>query len=129
MWRARADLPATSLAPVVSRRLVEQLLLAWDQPHLDRLAEDARLVVSELVTNAVVHAGDSGGALQLDVRADQNGCLYIAVIDASSAAPVVRELTGDGEDGRGLHIVQQLGARWGVEPDGEGGKRVWIELR
>jgi hypothetical protein len=76
----------------------------------------------------VVHAG-AGGVLQLLIRADQGGGLYIAVCDGSSRAPVMRELTGDAEGGRGLQIVQRLSARWGVETDDAGGKRVWVELR
>ncbi|MEQ7129525.1 hypothetical protein ABN034_34065, partial [Actinopolymorpha sp. B11F2] len=64
-WWAQADLPPTEHAPRAARRILEELLHVWDQPHLDALAEDARLVISELVTNAVLHGGDNPNALHL----------------------------------------------------------------
>jgi anti-sigma regulatory factor (Ser/Thr protein kinase) len=128
VWWAHADLPPTAVAPKVARRLVAELLLAWDQPHLDTLADDALLVVSELVTNAVVHAGADSGVLHLDIRTDQNGSLHVGVSDGSSIPPFVKEPTGDAEGGHGLPIVTQLSARWGVESTDTGGKRVWVEL-
>ncbi|MEQ7129469.1 ATP-binding protein, partial [Actinopolymorpha sp. B11F2] len=93
-----------------------ELLHVWDQPHLDALAEDARLVISELVTNAVLHGGDNPNAL------------HLAITDGSLNPPVVQELTSHAEHGRGLAIIEQLTTRWGIEPDGTGGKRVWVEL-
>jgi anti-sigma regulatory factor (Ser/Thr protein kinase) len=126
-WWAQADLPPTRLAPRVARRLLADLLLAWSQPHLDGLADDATVVVSELVTNAVLHAGGDG-ALRLEISADQNGTLRIAISDGSSLEPTMQELTDDAEGGRGLQIVQRLSARWGVEDGPSGGKRIWVEL-
>jgi two-component sensor histidine kinase len=99
----------------------------WGQPHLDALVEDARIVVTELVTNAVVHAGGDD-AVDLRIRAEQDGSLYLAVSDGAAVAPMMGELTDDAEGGRGLQIVQQLCTQWGVEADDSGGKRVWVEL-
>lgn len=126
-WWAQADLPPTGFAPRVARRLVADLLLAWGQPHLDGLVDDATVVVSELVTNAVLHAGEEG-RMRLEISADQNGTLRIAVSDGSSLEPTMQELSDDAESGRGLQIVQQLGASWGVEDGTSGGKRIWVEL-
>ena len=107
----------------MSRHLVLELLRAWDVPH-DR--EDAALLLTELVSNVVDHAGgDADLTLELGASDDW---LRIAVVDGSSDRPVVRELTLDGPRGRGMQIVQAIADRWGAE-DHRGGKRVWFELR
>jgi anti-sigma regulatory factor (Ser/Thr protein kinase) len=120
-----ADLPATTLAPSAARRMLEQLLVASGQSHL---ADDARLVISELVTNAIRHASNST-TLHLALHVDGDGTLRAAITDSSALAPMVRELAIEDEAGRGMQIVQQLTTRWGVEQDRSGGKQVWVELR
>jgi hypothetical protein len=90
----------------------------------ERVVDDALLLVSELVTNGLLHARTE---IELHVRAHRNS-VFIAVRDNS---PRPLELKGgDPLDpgGRGLHIVAALADRWGVhnEPDG---KIVWCELR
>ena len=121
-WRAQAEIPATVLAPRAARHTVAALLPGW---QLEPLVDDALLVVSELVTNAVRHApGQAGLELELVAHADR---LRITVTDGSAIRPVVAHLQHTRPSGRGLHIVQALAARWGVDhlPDG---KRVWAEL-
>jgi anti-sigma regulatory factor (Ser/Thr protein kinase) len=127
-WCADVDLPRSELAASVARQLVETLLLAWSNPDLADMVEDARVVVSELVTNSVVHAGN-GCVLRLHVLAYDHASLHLAVSDESPQAPVVRQPTSEAEDGRGLQIIQRLSARWGADIDPAGGKRVWAELR
>lgn len=91
------------------------------------LRRTASLLVSELVTNAIVH-GRSGATVDASLGAD--GVLRVAVAD-DSAAPlpaVDRHPQATAEGGRGLLIVSLLATRWGVAPTRGGGKAVWFEL-
>jgi anti-sigma regulatory factor (Ser/Thr protein kinase) len=124
VWRLKVDLPAKEQAASTARRLLQQVLNSWGRAQL---LEDAGIVASELVTNAVQHAAD-GGELRLDVQVDESGCLNIAVNDGSERLPTLQEPSFDAEAGRGLLIVEQLSTRWGVEPRPGEGKRVWAEL-
>lgn len=121
-WSASVDLPFNARAAAAAREVLRGLLLAWGH---DRHTDDAAIVVSELVTNAVQHAGERGQLrLVLGVTGE---VLRLELADGSSVRPLARELTDSDERGRGMHIVDQLTARWGVEEHGTG-KRVWVEL-
>lgn len=117
---ARALLPADDRAPVAARRLASTLLLAWG--HVDQV-EMVELIIGELVTNAVVHAGDFGD-LELELDADSD-CIRLSVADGSTESPVLRNTIGDG--GLGLRLVETVAAQWGVD-EYVLGKRVWVEL-
>jgi anti-sigma regulatory factor (Ser/Thr protein kinase) len=85
--------------------------------------EDAVLVVSEVVTNAVEH-----GAGRVRVRLLRRcESVRIEVQDDSPSPPVLLALGRTAERGRGLHIVTRLAARWGSRRSGSG-KVVWAEL-
>ncbi|RMI29559.1 ATP-binding protein [Streptomyces triticirhizae] len=93
------------------------------------------LLVSELVTNAVVHTGRPA-VLRLAVRRPEasraeRGCagvpVRLEVVDGSGVAPMPRQATRCDTGGRGLELVEVLAARWGWQREGEG-KRVWCEL-
>jgi len=117
---ARFDVPLGLYAPRMARRAVGAVLTGWgftDQGWLD----DAAIVVSELVTNAVNHGG---GGVELGVQAHGDR-VTISAADGSSVLPRRRE--PDDAGGRGLALIEALSVRWGVE-DHHGGKRVWIEL-
>jgi anti-sigma regulatory factor (Ser/Thr protein kinase) len=119
---ASVDLPPTVRSVPVARRLVLDLLWAWDAPH-DR--DDAALLVTELVTNVVDHVeGEASLTLELELSDDW---LRIAVADGSAVRPVIRELDHEYPRGRGLRLVQAIADRWGSE-EHRGGKRVWLEL-
>ncbi|MGW6785902.1 SpoIIE family protein phosphatase [Streptomyces sp. NPDC054987] len=101
-----------------ARHLVLAQLTAWD---LDELSFSTELIVSELVTNAIRHAG---GPVRLRlIRADTLTC---EVSDSSNTQPRMRRARSSEEGGRGLYIVAQLSHRWGSRYT-MGGKTVWSE--
>jgi len=93
----------------------------------DRFANAAMLCTSELVTNAIVHAGDGCG-LQVCFDPPGGGVLRVEVSDDSQEQPHVVP-PGDvwRVGGRGLQIVDQTSTRWGTQ-DMATGKVVWFEL-
>lgn len=95
------------------------------------LAETLILLVSELVTNAVVHTGRPA-VLRLCLPGPAAGTgttatVRVEVADTSSRAPVPRCADGDATGGRGLALVDCLADRWGWSPEGAG-KSIWCEL-
>jgi anti-sigma regulatory factor (Ser/Thr protein kinase) len=104
-----------------ARQFVGDTLHSWG---LDHLAADGAIVVSELATNAVLHArSDFTVSLSSDGRT-----VRLSVRDASPELPVVCDPSPTSISGRGLVLVAALGATWGVEVVDEG-KHVWVELR
>jgi anti-sigma regulatory factor (Ser/Thr protein kinase) len=84
----------------------------------------AQLVASELVTNAVVHAGT---AIDLTLRL-LGSTLHIAVRDGGTGRPHVADVDESAESGRGLMLVDALASSWGTFfPDA--GKVVWATVR
>jgi anti-sigma regulatory factor (Ser/Thr protein kinase) len=90
--------------------------------------DDAEIVASELVTNAIQHAstGEPGAKIGLTLIHVWEG-IGIVVTDTSCIPPVRRETTGGGEHGRGLHVVEALSVRWGWNHE-PGGKAVYAIL-
>ncbi|MFJ9945207.1 ATP-binding protein [Streptomyces erythrochromogenes] len=87
-------------------------------------SEDALLVVSELLTNASLHAD---GRLELVLSAGETA-LRIEVHDRTTTLPVRRPAPRPGvPGGRGLHIVERLTDHWGAQAYGTG-KAVWAEI-
>ncbi|MGN6871082.1 MAG: MEDS domain-containing protein [Solirubrobacteraceae bacterium] len=119
---ARARFRAAPDAPFAARRFVAGLL--GRQPYGDRVdRDDAQLVISELSTNAVIHAGTP---FSVAVRSD-GSAVRISVQDSSSMQPVMREDNPAALAGRGLRLIAMVSRAWGVEY-GPDGKTVWAEL-
>ena len=88
------------------------------------VCQTAALLVSELVTNAVIH-GRTTATVEVHRPADT---LRVTVRDDNPALPGVGDSPDfDAENGRGLLIVSKLATHWGIEA-GDGGKAVWFEL-
>ncbi|MET7679866.1 ATP-binding SpoIIE family protein phosphatase [Streptomyces sp. NPDC005423] len=131
-----AALPGSPLAPGTARALVRAALREWSELGLpgtelltDRQSDDALVVVSELVTNAVVHAGtDVELACTL---AEETGALLVEVCDhhpsRSPREPGVEPAHGTTEFGRGLRLVSTLADTWGITYR-TGAKTVWARL-
>lgn len=108
-------------SPRVARRAVVTLLRRLDAG--DELVHTAALLVSEVVTNAVVHAGT---AVQLGCEAGRFG-VRVEVADESPLPPIVGEQTDDASTGRGLVLVDALAREHGVRL-APAGKVVWFVL-
>jgi anti-sigma regulatory factor (Ser/Thr protein kinase) len=103
-------------APGRARALLRQHADGLDRDRLDT----AVLLISELVTNAVLH-GTGEIRMMIDLG---NGGARFAVSDEGHGTPVVRPEPGP-DGGWGLRLVGQLSRRWGVR---EGRTQVWFEL-
>ncbi|MEU3981216.1 ATP-binding SpoIIE family protein phosphatase [Streptomyces sp. NPDC026672] len=127
-----ATLPGSPLAPGAARALLRSALTEWTRGGLlagERLAEDALLVLSELVTNAVVHAGTDVGIV---CSADPaTGTLTVEVTDHHPSRAPRDDPAGPPreapESGRGLQLVANLSESWGVGYR-TGAKTVWARL-
>ena len=89
---------------------------------LGEYADDAEIITSELVTNAVQHACDDG-TTTIGValtRAGSPAAVTIIVSDSSPDGPVLRDTPPGSEQGRGLQIVEALSAHWGWRQEGSG---------
>ncbi|MFH8471104.1 ATP-binding protein [Streptomyces sp. NPDC018000] len=94
------------------------------------LAETLILLISELVTNAVVHTGCPAVLRMLfgsTGAAGAAGTVRVEVADSSCRPPQQRHAAGEDTGGRGLELVDGLADRWGWQPEGAG-KRIWCEV-
>lgn len=121
MVRRRQTLSADPASPGAARRFATDILNEAGQPELSDLVA---LLLSELVTNAVLHAGSD---VELEVALLQ-GRVRIEVADASPVMPAPREHQDDAMTGRGLEMVAMLASDWGVDPIPGDGKVVWFEI-
>lgn len=105
-----------------ARNAVRAQLIEWDMAHL---VDDAALLVTELATNAVLHAR---GQLRITLRL-LAGTVRLEVGDDSPRLPTQRRPSTTAGTGRGLALVEALSSDWGVESGGGEGKVVWALLR
>ena len=115
-----AVFPPRASSAARARELVVSHCVAWG---LESLCDDIALVVTELVANAVRHAGTD---IEISVAPLEHG-VRLEVKDGSTRPLRPRAALSSDEGGRGLLLVDALSTRYGIvgEPDG---KRVWVEL-
>ena len=93
---------------------------------LDTLIDEVTVIVSELLTNAVLHSGTTEVALSLSVR---NGFLRVTVTDGMPGAATRKDVDENAESGRGLALLEALvaehGGTWGTSDDGA---KTWCDL-
>jgi anti-sigma regulatory factor (Ser/Thr protein kinase) len=114
-----------SSVPLIRRYVSLALDLAGHQ-----YSDDVQLVLTELAGNAVVHtrSGAPGGLITVELSEISKGLARIEVTDEGAATvPNFGVSKHDGSSGRGLQLVDQLSARWGVRP-GSIGHTVWAEV-
>ena len=111
-------LDAGAIAPRQVRVEIARLLAGCERS----IAEQAVLLTSEIVTNAVMHGANP---LVLDATVDGN-VVHVSVYDRDDRLPVRSPGAGP-NGGYGLQIVEDLADTWGVE-QGQPGKTVWFEL-
>ena len=119
--RLRLLLRSSTDAPHRARRAIGDLL---ERLRRTDLSPDAVLLASELVTNAVEHAG--GPILLTAIYLDAT--LRVEVHDTYPEPPSLRPVTATDETGRGLHLVRLIASRWATTPEPDG-KTIWFELR
>ncbi len=141
-WWDAPSVVALALTPdpqpaKAARRFTRATLSRWG---LDPLADDAEVIVAELVANALCHANSAADVRDNDRGPDRSRCriglrlfrrageVMCAVLDPSDAAPVLRAPNYETECGRGLQLVDALCDVWGWSPVVGRGKAVWAIL-
>ncbi len=117
---ASTRLPPHPASTRAARAFIAEHLRAWE---LDPAIDDATLLVSELVTNAILHARTPVDLVVRKVKC----AVRVEVFDEGSgvAQPLYPDL--EAAAGRGLGLVQAVASRWGVD-DADVGKTVWFEI-
>lgn len=118
-------LPRHPASVGLARRRVRDHLADWGHGPRDAALEDAVLLVSELATNVVRHGPLLEREFEVAVTALADGSCLIEVSDEGQHAPRLRSMGESEEAGRGLHLVENLAAAWGVWSRGRHGKTVW----
>jgi len=118
--RAEVELPVSREAPALAREFLRGSTCA---EHHSEVVDDAVLMVSELVTNSVLHGGPP---VVVAVDCDE-ATLQVRVRDGSPSLPALRDAATGDENGRGLALVAEMSADWGVDTE-EDGKHVWFVI-
>ncbi|MCX4992994.1 serine/threonine-protein phosphatase [Streptomyces sp. NBC_00638] len=115
------DLPAVPESVPEGRAFLGKAMTSWD---CGPTADDARLLLSEILTNAVQHAQGPIGLHLCRTATD----LTVEISDHSPHLPQPRTATEEEESGRGLILVRALADDWGVRPT-DAGKTTWFTLK
>jgi anti-sigma regulatory factor (Ser/Thr protein kinase) len=118
--RAEVELPVSREAPALARDFLRGSTCV---EHHSEVVDDAVLLVSELVTNSVLHGGPP---VVVAVDCDE-ATLQVRVRDGSPTMPAPRDAASGDENGRGLALVAEMSADWGVDTE-EDGKHVWFVI-
>lgn len=126
MTTAQHTYPCSTRAAGSARAWLLAALTAQLPRHeqVTEVLDEAELVVSELVTNAVLASCSSA---TVTVTTDPS-CVRIGVTDDAPGRPTLLHAATDALRGRGLAIVCMLAQDWGVTPVDRGGKEVWAEI-
>ncbi|MFF4276971.1 ATP-binding protein [Streptomyces sp. NPDC001536] len=121
---AEVPLPSRPESAAAARRLTQVVVLRqWGLTP--KMTEDAVLLVSELVGNAVRHTGARVFGLRMRRR---RGWIRVEVRDPSRGLPCLMPVQEMDVSGRGLFLVDKLSDRWGVDLLPRG-KTTWFEMR
>src|SRR4051794_29527196 len=118
----RLPLPPHKIASRQAHRVLQWALDDWAVGG--EAADNARVVLSEIVTNALAHSLDVF-RLALCLRGDQ---ILVEVWDSADGVPAINLPGGLEVGGRGMFLVDALSKEWGVRPDERGGKTVWAKV-
>lgn len=117
---ATVHLDAQPISAREARSFVRRTLGDWE---CESMVDVVLLLTSELVTNAILHAGSE---VDLNLRL-AGGVLRITVSDASERPPVLRDASPESTGGRGVALLDAMAVDWGAVPTASG-KLVWFEV-
>jgi anti-sigma regulatory factor (Ser/Thr protein kinase) len=121
--------PDLGLAAKAARDFSGRILQGWDLPIL---FDDAAMIVSELVSNALRHGVRGRNGLAYDcielILWRRSGQIICAVTDPGTGTPVLAHPEPLAEAGRGLHVIEALSSTWGWTKLSGGRKAVWAAL-
>lgn len=112
---------ADKQAPAAARQFVGE----WFEDRGIGDAYTAQLIVSELVTNAILH-GEPPIVVRV-VRDESDGLPVVLVEDCGDGVPCVQPESDTAISGRGLLLVAALAEEWGTDPLAKGGKVTWAK--
>jgi anti-sigma regulatory factor (Ser/Thr protein kinase) len=121
LWSHQTAFSAEASSAARARAFVSQHLLGHGMPHL---VDDIELVVSELATNAMVHARTPFTVILCAF--EETVCLEVS--DGSQLEPSVVMAKSLDTSGRGVAIVEALSRDWGALTRASGGKTVWAQF-
>lgn len=121
MPTATIELAAGPSSVAIARHFVTDRLLEW---RAERMLDPTVLLVSELVTNAVLHGLPP---VHCSVTLDRDG-VRVEVSDSSPVSPSLREVRRRATNGRGLRLVEMLASAWGCDAIPGDGKSVWFDI-
>jgi anti-sigma regulatory factor (Ser/Thr protein kinase) len=114
----RLSLAPASASPSAARRWLADQLVGYPES----MVADAALLVSEVVTNAVLHAGTT---IEIAVHAREG--VRVEVADGSTVVPNAKGYVAEASTGRGLMLLEAMAAAWGVEVR-PSSKVVWFDV-
>lgn len=125
----RSEFPGAASSVGAARSWAREMLTGR---AAEEMVSDVVLLLSEVITNSVIHSDSGRGpdGLVTVFLAAGAGIVHAEVVDAGSATslPVVREVTDDSDGGRGLLLVDLLATTWGIHHDDQAGNAVWFQV-
>ena len=118
---AELSLPMDERAAGTARSFLAE---AHCETHGAWVLDDAKLLVSELVTNAVCHGAPP---VVLEIGCDGTTGMTVRVRDGDAHSPTLVQATTEDESGRGVSLVDMISDDWGIEP-AQHGKVIWFRL-